>query len=267
MKTFLQRKFIYSQENIQSFGGINFSDKILRNAGIYDHIGETLDNRGLTATYGYSDLFRSYLSMMLCGGKCAEDITEHLTSDLSSLKSFRQPSADTLLRMQKELATEKEVFVSDSGVLHEFNTNKKMNRLMLGLLLKTGQLSPKHDGYILDYDNQFIPTGKYDSKRGYKKEDGYFPGIASIGNLPVYIEGRNGNSNVKYKQDETLQKTFDVLEGGNVKIAHGRMDCGSFTKDVVSVLEAHTSFFYVRHNAAPTCMGSSRASIIGKRWK
>ena len=248
-------KCTYSQESIQSFGGINFTDKILRNAGIYDHIDETLDNRGLTATYGYSDLFRSYLSMVLCGGECAEDITEHLTGELSKLKGFEPPSADTLLRMQKELATEKEVFVSDSGVLHEFNTNKKMNQLMLGLLLKTGQLSSKDKGHILDYDNQFIPTGKYDSKRSYKKEDGYFPGIASIGNLPVYIEGRNGNSNVKYKQDETLQKTFDVLEEGNIKIAHGRMDCGSFTKDVVSVLEANTSFFYVRAQRCANLQG------------
>jgi len=157
-------KCVYSQENIQSFGGINFADKILRNVGIYDQIGEILGNRGITATYGYSDLFPSYLSMVFCGGECAEDISEHLTSELSSLKCFRPPSADTLLRMQKELSTEKETFISNSGTHYEFCTNKKMNRLMLGLLLNTGQLSPKHDGYILDYDNQFIPTGKYDSE-------------------------------------------------------------------------------------------------------
>lgn len=246
MKTSLQMKCTYSQENIQSFGGINFADKILSNAGIYGHIDQTLGNRGITATYRFSDLFRCYLSMVLCGGECAEDITQHLTGELSQLKGFEPPSADTLLRMQKELATKKECFTSTSGTQHEFCTNKKMNRLMLGLLLKTGQLSPKQDGYILDYDNQFIPTGKYDSKRSYKKEDGYFPGIASIGNLPVYIEGRNGNSNVKLRQDETLQKTFDVLEEGRIKVKHGRMDCGSFTKDVMCVLEANTRFFYIR---------------------
>ncbi|WP_144959390.1 hypothetical protein [Gillisia sp. Hel_I_86] len=92
-------KCTYSPQNIQSFGGINFADKILRNAGIYGHINEALGNRGVMATYGHSDLFRSYLSMILCGGECAEDITEHLTSELSSLKGFRPPSADTLLRV------------------------------------------------------------------------------------------------------------------------------------------------------------------------
>lgn len=95
-------KYTYSQNNIQSFGGINFADKILRNAGIYDYIDEMLGNRGITATYGYSDLFRSYLSMVLCGGECAENITEHLTGELSLLKDFEPPSADTLLRRQKE---------------------------------------------------------------------------------------------------------------------------------------------------------------------
>jgi len=88
-----------------------------------------------------------------------------------------------------------------------------MNRLMVKLLTQTGQLSSAHEGYVFDYDNQFIPTEKYDSKRSYKKADGYFPGIASIGNFPVYIENRNGNSNVKYKQDETLKRAYALLGG------------------------------------------------------
>lgn len=239
-------KITYSQDSIQSFGGINFVDKILKDSGIYSRINQSLGNRGVTAVYDYSDLFRSYLSMVLCGGECAEDITEHLKGELSKLKGFEPPSADTLLRMQKELATQKETFISKSGTQHEFCTNKRMNQLMMGLLLKTGQLSPEQDGYILDYDNQFIPNGKYDSRRSYKKKDGYFPGIASIDNLPVYIEGRNGNSNVKYKQEDTLQNTFDILKENDIKISHGRMDCGSFTQSVISVLESNTTYFYVR---------------------
>jgi len=65
-------------------------------------------------------------------------ITEHLRRELSQVKGFDVCSADTLLRMQKELATEKE----------------------------------------------------------------------TINNYPIYIENRNGNSNsnVKYKQAETLKR-------------------------------------------------------------
>ena len=203
-------------------------------------------SRGVKAQYRYSDLFRSYLLMTLCGGECAEDITEHLRRELSQVKNFDVCSADTLLRMQKELATEKETVVSETNIRHNFNINIAMNRLMVKLLVQTGQLSPAHEGYIFDYDNQFIPTEKYDSKRSYKKADGYFPGIASIKNYPVYIENRNGNSIVKYKQAETLERAYGLLEESGIKIKHSRMDCGSFDKTVVPVVEANSTYFYIR---------------------
>jgi len=43
----LQMRCTYSHENIQSFCGINFADKILRNAGIYGYIGEILKSQDL----------------------------------------------------------------------------------------------------------------------------------------------------------------------------------------------------------------------------
>jgi len=184
--------------------------------------------------------------MTFCGGECAEDITEHLRGELGQVKNFEVCSADTLLRMQKELATEKETIVSETNIRHDFNINIAMNRLMIKLLVQTGQLSPKYEDYIFDYDNQFIPTEKYDSKRSYKKADGYFPGIASIKNHPVYIENRNGNSNVKYNQDETLKRSYSLLDEFDIKVKHSRMDCGSFDKTVVPVVEANSTYFYIR---------------------
>ena len=62
-----------------------------------------------------------------------------------------------------------------------------MNKLLVKLAVQTGRLSSKKDNYIFDDDYQFIPTDKYDSKRSCKHADGYFAGIASIGNFPVYI--------------------------------------------------------------------------------
>lgn len=69
------------------------------------------------------------------------------------MKNFDVCSADTLLRMQKELATEKETVVSETNIWHNFNINIAMNRLMIKLLVQTGQLLPAHEGYIFDYDN------------------------------------------------------------------------------------------------------------------
>ena len=204
-------KITYSKENINSFGGINFADSIIGNTSVYKTIDQTLGQRGIKAGYSYSDLFRSYLLMVLCGGGCAEDITEHLRSELSQVKGFEVCSADTLLRMQKELATEKESTVSQTGISHDFNINLDMNKLMVKLLVQTGQLSPKNKDYIFDYDNQFIPTDKYDSKRSYKHADGYFPGIASIGNFPVYIENRNGDSKYFYIRAQRCASLYDIV--------------------------------------------------------
>ena len=191
-------------------------------------------------------LFRPYLLTTLCGGDCAEDITEHLRREVCQIKNFDVCSADTLQRMQKELSTEKETIVSETNIQHDFNINIEMNRLMIKLLLQTGQSSSAHEGYVFDYDNQFIFTEKYDSKRSYKKADGYFPGIASINNYPVYIENRNCNSNVKYKQEETLKRAYALLEESGIKVKHSRMDCGSFDKTVVPVVEANSTYFYIR---------------------
>lgn len=239
-------KVKYSTDNICAFGGLNFTDKLLKNQGIFDLIDNYLGDRGMLAQYSYSDLIRSYLSLRLCGGTCAEDITEHLRGELSQIPDFKVCSADTLLRMQKELSTDKETYISDSGTVHEFNINIQLNELLVKLLIDTGQLDINNRGYIFDYDNQFIPNGKYDCKLSYKKAKGYFPGIASIDNAPVYIENRNGNSNVKYKQEETLRRAYKILNDQKVKVKHSRMDCGSFTHEVVKVVEANSEHFYIR---------------------
>jgi hypothetical protein len=239
-------KITYSKEEINSFGGINFADKIIGNTSSYETINKELGSRGDKATYSYADLIRSYFLLTLCGGECAEDITENLRTELEQVRDFQVCSADTLLRMQKELATEKETFVSDTGIEHDFNTNIKINELMVRLLVECKQLMPTNKDYVFDYDNQFIPTDKYDSKRSYKKADGYFPGIATIGNHPVYIENRNGNSNVKYKQDETLKRAYSLLRKFGIKPKYSRMDCGSFDKTVIPIVEANSECFFIR---------------------
>ena len=144
----------------------------------------------------------------LCGGSCAEDIKENLKEPLSSLRNTKTSSPDTILRVEKELATEKVEYISNSGTSHEFNVNMNLNELMIKILVHLNMVRTTNKEYTFDHDNQFIPAEKYDSKQSYKHADGYFPGIATIDNMPVYIENRNGNSNVKYKQEETLVRAY-----------------------------------------------------------
>ncbi len=215
-----------------------------------------MGSRSSKSTPFYCDLIRSYFLLTLPGGECAEDITEHFRRELEQIKDFSVCSADTLLRMQKELATTKQTYISSTAVQHDFNINMKLNELRIELLIHCKQLSPNNQDYIFDYDNQFIPTAKYDSKRSYKKADGYFPGIATIGNHPVYIENRNGNSNVKYKQDQTLQRAYNTLKKFGIKPKYSRMDCGSFVKTVIPVVEANSEYFFIRVQRCTSLYGT-----------
>ena len=104
--------------------------------------------------------------MTLCGGEYAEDITEHLRTELAHVKGFEVCSADTLLRMQKELATKKEIIISKTGVEHDFNINMKMNKLLVKLLVQTGQLSPKNEGYIFDFEMTGLEVVEFYNDRG-----------------------------------------------------------------------------------------------------
>jgi len=93
-------KITYSTSKINSFGGINFANSIIDHTSVYNTIDEMLGNRGIYAQYRYSDLFRSYFLMTLCGGECAEDITEHLRGELAQVKDFDKNSGNSLVYLK-----------------------------------------------------------------------------------------------------------------------------------------------------------------------
>jgi hypothetical protein len=132
--------------------------------------------------------------MFLCGGECAEDIQTHLRSTLEAIPDNKVASSDTMLREIKSLATENTPVVSSSGKVYQFNINEKMNKLNIKSLLLTGQLE-EGGCYDFDYDNQIISHEKFDAKKTYKMNTGYFPGVATIGENIIYIENRDGNAN------------------------------------------------------------------------
>jgi hypothetical protein len=113
--------------------------------------------------------------------------------------------------------------------------------------LTTGQL--KEDGeYDVDFDHQFIETEKYDAKPTYKKFLGYRPGVAVIGDMIVGIENSDGNTNVRFHQQDTLKRIFERLERNNLVINRFRADCGSCSEEIVEEVEKHCKSFYIRAN-------------------
>src|SRR5699024_10715607 len=157
------------------------------------------------------------------------------------------PSPDTIQRGLKELTTENTVHQSKSGKQYEFNINKKLNQLNIKSLLLTNELE-SGKSYDFDYDNQIIANKKYDAKRTYKKNKGYFPGVATIGNNIVYVENRDGNANVKFKQAETLQNAYGLLNSQGIAINRSRMDAGSYSKGILEVGAKNSKLFYIRAN-------------------
>ncbi|MBK5203796.1 MAG: hypothetical protein JJE45_08770 [Prolixibacteraceae bacterium] len=69
--------------------------------------------------------------LVLCGGECAEDINTHLRKEIEQVKGFSVCSADTLLRMQKELSTPKETSVSNTNIGHDYNIKMNVNSKIL----------------------------------------------------------------------------------------------------------------------------------------
>ena len=103
---------------------------------------------------------------------------------------------------------------------------RSLNSLLVNALLATGQLKAGFE-YDFDFDHQFIETEKYDAKRTYKKFLGYSPGVAVIGDVIVGIENRDGNTNVRFNQKETLERIFKRLEASGVHVARARIFCPS----------------------------------------
>jgi hypothetical protein len=235
-----------SSDKITPFGGLDFCLERFHQAGLAGLIDRHLGPRGQTAEFSYSDIVANLMSVLFTGGDCAEDLGEHLREPLHRTRGVSVCSPDTLLRGVKQLACDSEQLTHPtSGVTHTFNINEPLNELMLNALRTTGQLSNRRS-YILDYDNQVIETEKWDAARTYKTCTGYQPGIASIDGLPVYIEGRSGNSPATFAQDDTLRRMFERLSANDVTIGRFRADSASYQQDVVDLVQGHTDRFYIR---------------------
>ena len=99
----------------------------------------------------------------------------------------------------------------------------------------------------LDFDHQFIPSHKFDAKYSYKQDHGYFPGWASIGGIIVGGENRDGNTNVRFHQEDTLRRIMDrVTSELGMVIERFRADCGSFSKEIIQTVEQRCNTFYIR---------------------
>lgn len=241
----MKTKVAIKSDSVTPFGGIFYVMDEFSRLGMDRLIDRFLGLRCASYGYQYSEIISSLFYTYYCGGDHVEDIGLHLGSHLRLRPNTRIPSPDTLLRGIKELSTENIQYQSDNGINYSFNSCDNLNNLLLDLLQHTKQLNPGKK-YDLDFDHQFIPTEKYDTKYSYKKERGYFPGIATIGSLIVGLENRDGNANVRFHQADTLKRIFKRLANRDVFINRCRLDCGSYSKEIIATVHGYCNKFYIR---------------------
>jgi len=235
------------KKTINPFSGISFVNNEFNKIGLSELIDKELGMRVKTIGYQYSEIIRNLTNVYLSGGDCIEDISGNLGEHLKSIPYNNVPSPDTVLRAINELSTENTVYTSSNLNSYDFNINIKLNKLNIKALKQIKQLK-SGKFYDFDYDNQILANNKYDAKRTYKKNKGYFPGIATIGNKIVYVENRAGNANVKIGQAETLTRAYELLLSEGIKINRSRMDAGSYSKDIINIVDKNSKLFYIRAN-------------------
>ena len=235
------------ETTVNPFSGNSLVNHHFNKSGMSKLIDSELGMRVKYVGYQYSEIFRNLSNTFLSGGDVIEDINTHFGEHLKSIPGNNVPSADTVLQALKELTTENTNYTSDSGKSYDFNINTKFNKLNIKSLKLTNQLKSGMC-YDFDYDNQINANNKWDAKKTYKKNKGYLPGIATIGNRIVGIENRDGNANVKFKQEDTLERFYNLLESEGITANRSRMDAGSYSKKIIDVVDKHSNLFYIRAN-------------------
>ena len=220
-------KVAIKNENITSFGGIYHIMDVFSKLGFEKLTESVLGKRGSSGkAFSHGSIFGSLFFSYLCGGDCLEDINA-LIGQFRQRPNTLLPGADTVGRGLKELAEENTVYKSEtSGKSYSFNTAEKLNTLLLRMIRRMGLI--KAGSHVdLDFDHQFVPANKFDAKYSYKQDFGYFPGWASIGGIIVGGENRDGNTNVRFHQEDTLRRIMDrVTSELGVVIERFRADSG-----------------------------------------
>ena len=258
-------KVAIKNENITSFGGIYHIMDVFSKSGFEKLTESVLGRRGCSGkAFSHGSILGSLFFSYLCGGECLEDINV-LIEQFRQRPDTQLPGADTVGRGLKELAEKNIVYKSEtSDKSYRFNTAEKLNTLLLRMIRRMGLI--KAGSHVdLDFDHQFIPAHKFDAKYSYKQDFGYFPGWASIGGIIVGGENRDGNTNVRFHQEDTLRRIMDrVTSELGVVIERFRADCGSFSKEIIQTVESRCNTFYIR---AANCGSRHEEFRRLKEWK
>ena len=245
-------KVAIKNEKIMPFGGIFLA--INQFKPIMNEIDAHLGRRCRLSGYQYGEIVQAMMCNFLCGGDRTEDINR--IREGVGYGGVRLCSPDTALRIFSELAVDDTLYTSARGIQYRFNTAELLNGLLVRVAIKSGQLR-KDRVYDLDFDHEFLKSEKWDARWTYKGMLGYSPAVAVLTDIEtgeeivVGVENRDGNANVKFHQEDTLERILLNLIEQGIHIRNARMDCGSYCRPVVSLLLRHCDHIFIRAEMSP----------------
>jgi len=230
---------------VSAFGGLNFVIKEALDLKINELLNSTLPVLPKQCKYNWFDIIMSYWSVFFCGGDCAEDLAINLKQGFQNNPFINIPSPDRVLHRVKSLSDTPRYFKTKRGSAeHHFSLAEELNRLNIKLLsFFTGF---EKENVVLDYDNTLIFTEKDDAQLTYKKENGYYPGVGTIGKHIVYVENRNGRSNAHILQHKTIERMCSLLHEAGITIDVIRADSASYTYEIIKAIEMNAKRFFVK---------------------
>jgi hypothetical protein len=262
---------IKSNTKISHFGGVLPILKFLKSFKIPELIRDCLGTRVKQAKYSYEDVLISWMLTNYCGGYRLDHITSK-SKHLSIIPGLKLPSHDTLGRVLKKLAndisldfaknsTDRDKKFDTTVNGQQININEPMNNLLLQTTVQLGLINPG-ETHTLDLDVTVVPNECFDAKMSYKRTRAYAPMIASIGQLPIFIENRNGNVAPLSRILENVKTSIDRLEEQNIKIDKVRMDSGGYALDAMEYMDRKGVKFYIGAKRSAGMM-----NVIGKHKK
>ena len=233
---------------ITRYGGIIPVIQEMMKRGIPELIDSSLEpefKRKHNSKYKFSDMFISWISASLCGATRIDNVTG-LRKDLEVIPGLTVPSHDTMGRLMKTLAapTIIEEYVSQGAVTkNEYDENIPLNSLLIKATVAAGALERGKE-YILDVDCMFIHTSCINALKSSKDvKQGFNPMICLIGNLPVFIAMRNGNSGPDFREKQCIEQCLNLLEQEGIKVKMVRTDGAGYREAQTKMINDRKTLF------------------------
>lgn len=236
-------------------GGIIPIVKALRDKRVPQVIRSCFPKRHARSEYGYEDVFISWVLSQMCGAtRLAQIIKKDKWNRI--LPDLKIPSHDTLGRVMKNLATKNKTATSPGHTktpgTYTVNENMPMNKMLVKTTKAVNALS-ENRVYTLDIDAMFINTTRKDAARkaalkGVTDHEriGFNPMICLIGDLPVFISMRDGNTNSRLNIHKCLRDCLEVLDDSNIRIGRVISDAAGYNTDAMKMLDDRGIIFNMR---------------------